>query len=112
MNQFGWTNGGLHSGFLCWSRSQLTPALSSRLLPAPEKWTRRKKAQPHGHHDTWVGKDLWFAHIEWSLHQRWAIVLLCVPDLRLYPSWCTATIGRDWMPQEDQNELSVWIETA
>ena len=47
--------------------------------------------------------------LTWSLRNRWAIVLLSV---MVFASTFVVNkyIGRDWMPQEDQAELGLWIE--
>jgi HAE1 family hydrophobic/amphiphilic exporter-1 len=81
----------------------LTPSLSARLLK------RKAGAAPHGH--TKGGffdrKYVWL--LSWSLHHRWVIVTVAIL------TFCSTFvvnryIGRDWMPQEDQNELQLSLE--
>jgi len=102
LNQFGWTMAiaVLVSMLVAFT---LTPTLSSRLL--------RKKASgtSGGEHDrSWRARP-YVKLLGWSLDHRWAVVCLA---LATFASTFVAYrfIGRDWMPQEDQNELSVSME--
>ncbi len=106
MNQFGWTMAMsiMVSMLVAFT---LTPALSARLL-------KRKPAKdgdpsaPHGHKDTFV--ERWYVNtLGWALSHRWVIVAMCVATLAS-TFVVNRYIGRDWMPQEDQNELAVSIE--
>lgn len=104
MNQFGWTMAIsiLVSMLVAFT---LTPSLSSRLL----KRRVSKDGKPqHGHEHT-IFDRAYVGVLDWSLHHRWVIVLLV---LITFGSTFVVNkyIGRDWMPQEDQNELSVMIE--
>ena len=47
--------------------------------------------------------------LNWSMAHRWAIVVVCFATLGS-TFVINRYIGRDWMPQEDQNELGVWLE--
>jgi HAE1 family hydrophobic/amphiphilic exporter-1 len=106
LNQFGWTMSIaiLISMLVAFT---LTPALSSRLL-------RRKKSsevssgKAHEHHYSMFDKP--YTHIlNWSLNHRWVLVAIC--GLVFYSTFpLYQKIGRDWMPQEDQSELGVFVE--
>ena len=49
------------------------------------------------------------AMLNWSLDHKWAIGLLSLAVFAAtFP--LNSMVGRDWMPQEDQNELSVFLE--
>ncbi|MBI1895973.1 MAG: efflux RND transporter permease subunit [Acidobacteria bacterium] len=104
LNQFGWTMAAsiLVSMLVAFT---LAPSLSSRLL-------KRKPGQAgkpgHEHDDTFLERG-YVRILGWSLAHRWVIVLICLTTLASTPvmySW----IGKDWMPQEDQSELGVWLE--
>jgi len=45
----------------------------------------------------------------WSLRHSWVILLVAAG---VFGSMFVVNkfIGRDWMPQEDQNELGIWLE--
>jgi HAE1 family hydrophobic/amphiphilic exporter-1 len=107
MNQFGWTMAMsiLVSMLVAFT---LTPSLSSRLL----KRRLGKDGQPakHGadHAHTFFDRG-YVSLLGWSLRHRWVIMLICV--LTFGSTFLVSRfIGRDWMPQEDQNELSVSLE--
>jgi HAE1 family hydrophobic/amphiphilic exporter-1 len=102
LNQFGWTMAFavMVSMLVAFT---LTPSLSSRLLKRHKGG--RKKAQHHTPFDAPYLKLL-----GWSLHHRWAIALLAI-IVFCSTYFLYGRIGRDWMPQEDQNELSVYLET-
>jgi HAE1 family hydrophobic/amphiphilic exporter-1 len=107
LNQFGWTMAVaiLVSMLVAFT---LTPALSSRLLKRVGGNGKRPEHKPHSHDharfDRWYVKAL-----DWSMHHRWVIVVACIATLGstfiVY-----RFIGHDWMPQEDQSELSVMVE--
>ena len=108
LNQFGWTMAVsiMVSMLVAFT---LTPALSSRLLKRvrPENG-KRPEHNPHSHEHTWF--DRWYVSaLAWSMRHRWVVVAACVATLGstfiVY-----RYIGHDWMPQEDQSELSVMIE--
>lgn len=103
VNQFGWTMAMaiMVSMLVAFT---LTPTLSARLL---KKKPHKGKGQSHG-------KRGWFERfyvvaLEWSLRHRWAIVVVCIATFGS-TFVINRYIGRDWMPQEDQNELSVFME--
>jgi HAE1 family hydrophobic/amphiphilic exporter-1 len=103
LNQFGWTMAVaiLVSMLVAFT---LTPALSSRLL----KRHSGKGHKPKHHGEAWFEKAyLWI--LGWSLNHRWVIVVLCLAVLGS-TFIVNRYIGRDWMPQEDQSELSTWME--
>jgi hydrophobic/amphiphilic exporter-1 (mainly G- bacteria), HAE1 family len=102
LNQFGWTMAVsiLVSMLVAFT---LTPALSSRLLRRGAHKPKEKKDR-----HPWFER-LYTGALRWSLGHRWVIVMLFVVVLSstfvIY-----RFIGRDWMPQEDQSELSIWME--
>ncbi|MCC6862150.1 MAG: efflux RND transporter permease subunit [Bryobacterales bacterium] len=104
VNQFGWTMA-MAIAVSMLVAFTLTPTLSARLL----KRTRPGKSRSHGDHKGGFFDRLYVPMLEWALHHRWAIVVLFVATFSstfvVYQY-----IGRDWMPQEDQNELSVMLE--
>lgn len=106
LNQFGWTMAIsiLVSMLIAFT---LTPSLSARLL----KKMKGKDGKSVAHHEggeDWIHRA--YLHmLNWSLGHRWAIVAVAVAV------FCSTFvvyqyIGRDWMPQEDQSELGVFIE--
>ena len=102
LNQFGWTMAMsiMVSMLVAFT---LTPALSSRLLKA-RGIGKRGHAPGHSFFDrSYIGV------LGWSLNHRWAIIAIC---LITFASTFVVNkyIGRDWMPQEDQNEMSVTME--
>jgi HAE1 family hydrophobic/amphiphilic exporter-1 len=114
LNQFGWTMAiSIMVSMLV--AFTLTPALSSRLL----RMHRKKKSEVSSqksesktmkpqHENTFLDR-LYVATLGWSLRHRWVIILL---SIGVFGSTFIVGryIGRDWMPQEDQNELGIWLE--
>ena len=103
LNQFGWTMAVsiLISMLVAFT---LTPALGARMLKKP----KLKEGQTHGHQHGWMER-LYEKTLVWSLDHRWAIIALCVVVLGS-TYFAYQKIGKDWMPQEDQNELGVFLE--
>jgi HAE1 family hydrophobic/amphiphilic exporter-1 len=105
MNQFGWTMAMsiMVSMLVAFT---LTPSLASRMLKRTKAGDHKHK---HGHaHTTWLDRSyLWT--LKWSLNYRWAIIVLAV-GVFVSTYWVNKYIGRDWMPQEDQSELGMWLE--
>ena len=103
LNQFGWTMSIaiLISMLVAFT---LTPALSSRLLK------RKSKTNNPGHEHHFSVFDKPYTKIlTWSLDHRWVLLGVCaVVFYSTFPLY--KRIGRDWMPQEDQSELSVMID--
>ncbi|MBL8216865.1 MAG: efflux RND transporter permease subunit [Bryobacterales bacterium] len=100
LNQFGWTMSVsiIMSMLVAFT---LTPTLSARML-------KRKGTVSHGHH-TGPMERMYGGLLNWSLNHRWVVMLICV--LTFYSTfYLNGMIGRDWMPQEDQSELSVYSE--
>jgi HAE1 family hydrophobic/amphiphilic exporter-1 len=103
VNQFGWTMAMsiMVSMLVAFT---LTPSLSARLLKrrSPEK-------RSHGVHQHGFFDRTYVASLRWSLRHRWVIVAVA---LITFGSTFIINryIGRDWMPQEDQNELSLYLE--
>ena len=105
LNQFGWTMAVsiLVSMLVAFT---LTPALAARMLKK-----QKKTGKPsHGHHRGWM-ENFYEKTLVWSLNHRTVILAISLATLGstyfLYDR-----IGKDWMPQEDQNELGVFIETS
>ena len=104
MNQFGWTMAiSIMVSMLV--AFTLTPTLSARLL---KREIKRKGHEGHGHHGGWMER-LYVRSLEWSMAHRWAIVMVCLVTLGS-TFVVNKYIGRDWMPQEDQSELGIWLE--
>ncbi|MEO8025477.1 MAG: efflux RND transporter permease subunit, partial [Bryobacteraceae bacterium] len=106
VNQFGWTMAIsiIVSMVVAFT---LTPALSSRLLKR-RVLKPGEVRKPHGHENTWTDRT-YVAILGWSLRHRWVIVTIAVAVF-LSTFVVNRYIGRDWMPQEDQNELSLSVE--
>jgi len=105
LNQFGWTMAVsiLVSMLVAFT---VTPSLAARLL-------RRKGAagghKAHGHHEpNWIERA-YLGILTWSLNHRWVIVGVCLVTLGS-TYFLNQRIGRDWMPQEDQSELGIFLE--
>jgi HAE1 family hydrophobic/amphiphilic exporter-1 len=104
LNQFGWTMAVsiMVSMLVAFT---LTPALAARMLKKPKKGVKHAGAHERG----WM-EALYERSLVWSLNHRYVIVGISIVTLAstffLYDR-----IGKDWMPQEDQNELGVFIET-
>ncbi|MCC6586657.1 MAG: efflux RND transporter permease subunit [Bryobacterales bacterium] len=105
LNQFGWTMAVsiLVSMLVAFT---LTPSLSARLLKVKSGGSGHKK---HGHGEpNWLER-LYLGVLAWSLRHRWVIVSVCILTLGS-TYYINKYIGRDWMPQEDQSELGLFIE--
>ncbi len=105
MNQFGWTMAMsiMVSMLVAFT---LTPSLASRMLKRTKAGDHKAK---HGHaHTTWLDRA-YLATLRVSLHYRWAVILLAA-GVFVSTYWVNKYIGRDWMPQEDQSELGLWLE--
>ncbi len=104
LNQFGWTMAVsiMVSMLVAFT---LTPALAARMLKKP------KKGEKHAgsHHRGWM-ENLYEKTLIWSLDHRYVIVGISLLTLSS-TYFIYNKIGKDWMPQEDQNELGVFIET-
>jgi HAE1 family hydrophobic/amphiphilic exporter-1 len=103
LNQFGWTMAMsiLVSMLVAFT---VTPALASRLL---KRTAHGKSHEDHAQND-WIHRA-YMAMLNWSLSHRWAIVAVALAVL-LSTIPLYRMIGRDWMPQEDQSEIGVFIE--
>lgn len=103
LNQFGWTMSVaiIMSMVVAFT---LTPTLSARML--------RRKANGHqkGHHheSNWLERG-YLAILNWSLDHKVVILAICTLTFAS-TFYLNQHIGRDWMPQEDQSELSVFSE--
>lgn len=79
----------------------LTPTLSARLL-------KKKGTGAHGHHSGPMER-IYTSVLQWALDHR--LVVAAVSILTFASTfYLNNHIGRDWMPQEDQSELSVFME--
>ncbi len=108
LNQFGWTMAMsiMVSMLVAFT---LTPSLSSRLLKAHKpKEGEGEAPREHAHTDSWLDRA-YVGVLDWSLNHRWVILAVCAV---VFGSTFIVNkyIGRDWMPQDDQNELSVQLE--
>jgi len=104
LNEFGWTMAAsiMISMLVAFT---LTPTLSARVL----KRVRPDSAPVHGHHKGGFFDRHYVRLLAWSLDHRWVIVFASV--LTFASTFVlNRMIGRDWMPQEDQNELYVSLE--
>ncbi|HBY61344.1 MAG TPA: AcrB/AcrD/AcrF family protein, partial [Solibacterales bacterium] len=112
LNQFGWTMAAsiMVSMLVAFT---LTPTLAARLLKRKSHGGGGHDAHPRRGADqpaaaSWLDRG-YLRILEWSLDHRWAIAMICTVTfgstfvLNNY-------IGRDWMPQEDQSELGIWLE--
>jgi HAE1 family hydrophobic/amphiphilic exporter-1 len=103
LNQFGWTMAiSIMVSMLV--AFTLTPALGARML---KRATGGKKHDEDAHPDLvhrWYLKSL-----DWSLNHRWAIITICLLTLASTIPLYKMT-KQEWMPQEDQSELSVFLE--
>ncbi len=106
LNQFGWTMAVsiLVSMLVAFT---LTPALAARML---KKQPKSDKKPSHGHHRGWM-ESIYEKTLVWSLNHRLVIVAISLVTLGS-TYYLYDRIGKDWMPQEDQNELGIFIETA
>lgn len=104
MNQFGWTMAIsiLVSMLVAFT---LTPTLSARMLG----WRRKSSDFKRHEHKTGPLERGYVRILEWSMAHRLVVVAVCL--LTLGSTFIiNKYIGRDWMPQEDQSELGVWLE--
>jgi len=103
LNQFGWTMSVsiMVSMLVAFT---LTPSLSARLLKRADG--PRKKG--HEHQSGW-SERLYLRTLRWSLRHRWAVVAVsCLVFASTFV--LNDYVGRDWMPQEDQSELGLFVE--
>ena len=103
LNQFGWTMAMsiMVSMLVAFT---LTPSLSSRML----KKSKNASPEGHAHKISWLDRA-YVSVLGWSLSHRWVILMVCAA---VFGSTFVVNryIGRDWMPQDDQNELSINLE--
>ncbi len=107
LNQFGWTMAIsiLVSMLVAFT---VTPAISAKLL---KRKARESRSGGHGaaSHNAWFER-LYGWVLEWSLNHRWAVMAVC--GLTFASTYfLNDMVKRDWMPQEDQSELSLMVET-
>ncbi|MBI3682030.1 MAG: efflux RND transporter permease subunit [Acidobacteria bacterium] len=105
LNQFGWTMtvAILMSMLVAFT---LTPALSARLLKP--KFPKGSKPLKIVHRTTWFERA-YLAVLGVALNHRWAVMVISIATF-CSTFYLNKHIGRDWMPQEDQSELSIWAE--
>ena len=105
LNQFGWTMAiSIMVSMLV--AFTVTPAISARLLK--RKKPGKTGAASHAAHNAWFER-LYGRVLDWSLNHRWVIVAVC---LLTFSStyFLNDMVKRDWMPQEDQSELGLFVE--
>lgn len=105
VNQFGWTMAMaiMVSMLVAFT---LTPTLSARVL---KKGQEKKKAARGEYGERGILDRLYMITLQWALRYRFAVIALCL--VTFGSTFILSNhIGRDWMPQEDQNELSVSLE--
>ncbi|HWQ56641.1 MAG TPA: efflux RND transporter permease subunit [Bryobacteraceae bacterium] len=108
VNQFGWTMAMsiMVSMLVAFT---LTPSLSARVLKK-SSGKPRKDGQGHGHGPRNGFFDrIYGVMLGWALRHRWVVVAICVVTFAS-TFVINRYVGRDWMPQEDQSELSVSFE--
>lgn len=105
LNEFGWTMAMsiMVSMLVAFT---LTPSLSALILK--RKVDASGKPIHHEVKESWLDR-MYLRCLNWSLDHRWAIIAICVVTLGS-TFVLNKYIGRDWMPQEDQSELGVWLE--
>ncbi len=104
MNQFGWTMAMsiMMSMLVAFT---LTPTLSARLLG----WRRkREEFSKHEHKSGWM-ENTYVGVLAWSMRHRVTVMVVCAVVLAS-TFVVNKYIGRDWMPQDDQSELGVFLE--
>ena len=102
VNQFGWTMAMavMVSMLVAFT---LTPTLSARVLK------KVKGGKTHGYRRGGLLDRTYTGALQWSLGHRW--VIMAIAALTFGSTFIISKyVGRDWMPQEDQNELSVMLE--
>ena len=102
LHQFGWTMAVaiLVSMLVAFT---LTPALGARMLKAATGGKKHEDEKPDLVH-RWYLRSL-----NWSLNHRWAIMVICGLTLASTIPLYRMT-QQEWMPQEDQSELAVYME--
>jgi HAE1 family hydrophobic/amphiphilic exporter-1 len=105
LNEFGWTMAMsiMVSMLVAFT---LTPSLSALILK--RKVDASGKPTHHEVTESWLDR-MYLRCLNWSLDHRWAIIAICVATLGS-TFVLNKYIGRDWMPQEDQSELGIWLE--
>ena len=103
LNQFGWTMAVsiMVSMLVAFT---VTPSLAARLL-------RRKGGAHVPHHmlqPNWIER-IYLGVLRWSLDHRLVIIGVCCLTFAS-TFYLNQHIGRDWMPQEDQSELGLFLE--
>jgi HAE1 family hydrophobic/amphiphilic exporter-1 len=103
LNQFGWTMA-FSIMVRCWRRSRHPSS-----VPGLCRRTGKGAGNGNGHEGHHGFFDRYVRTLDWSLDHRWVIVMVSV--LTFASTFVISRyIGRDWMPQDDQSELSVMIE--
>ncbi|PYU89733.1 MAG: AcrB/AcrD/AcrF family protein [Acidobacteria bacterium] len=115
VNQFGWTMAFAIMVSMLVSFT-LTPMLSSRLLkrlPREAANPVLDKGAPIGHTSKdsrffgWIDRR-YGRLLEWSLDHRGVVILMALATFALtFP--LNALVGRDWIPPDDQSELSILL---
>src|SRR5437773_3248106 len=110
VNEFGWTMAFSVMVSMLVSFT-LTPMLSSLLLKRG-----KSKSSEEEHSSREIGFFHWLSSqygrlLEWSLDHRFAVIAL---SLAIFATAIplNSRVGRDWIPADDQNELTLYIDMA
>jgi hydrophobic/amphiphilic exporter-1 (mainly G- bacteria), HAE1 family len=111
LNPFGWTMAFSVMVSMLVSLT-LTPMLCSRLLQRNSPASKGTGQGEHTSKDSfffqWI--DRTYGHmLEWSLHHRWTTVLVALAVFAsTFP--LNALVGRDFIPSDDQSELTLYFD--
>ena len=110
VNEFGWTMAFSVMVSMLVSFT-LTPMLSSLLLkPSKSKAGEEKHSSREVGFFHWLSKQYGWL-LAWSLDHRFAVIVL---SLAIFATAIplNSRVGRDWIPADDQNELTLYIDMA
>ena len=103
LNEFGWT---MAVSIL------VSMLVAFTVTPSLAAWLLRRKGGAHVPHHmlqpNWIER-IYLSVLRWSLDHRWVIVGVCCLTFAS-TFYLNQHIGRDWMPQEDQSELGLFLE--
>ncbi len=110
VNEFGWTMAFSVMVSMLVSFT-LTPMLSSLFLkPSKSKAGEEKHSSREVGFFHWLSKQYGWL-LAWSLDHRFAVIVL---SLAIFATAIplNSRVGRDWIPADDQNELTLYIDMA